>query len=82
MFHLESIVGTNPDFQLEDNCREAGLNFHGDTPADGNCFFHAISDQLTLLGKPRQSVAQLRERVVQFLKENPRVEVSTYSDRK
>ena len=63
--------------RLIGNCRHHGLVFHGDTPADGNCFFHAVSDQLSLLGVPDQSPSQLREKVVQFLKSNPTVEVST-----
>ena len=63
--------------RLIGNCRQHGLVFHGYTPADGNCFFHAVSDQLSLLGVPGQSSSQLRNKVVQFLKSNPTVEVST-----
>ena len=61
--------------RLLENCQKLGLTFHGHTPADGNCFFHAVSDQLSLLGLPRQSAAQLRHNVVVYLMCHPKIKV-------
>ena len=61
--------------RLEENCRRAGLRFHGHIPADGNCFFHAVSDQLSLLGLSHQSAAQLRSNVVLYLLNHPQIQV-------
>ncbi|XP_072029369.1 uncharacterized protein [Amphiura filiformis] len=59
---------------LEDNCKKLNLAFHGKTPADGNCFFNAISDQLNLLGLPHQSPWEIRQSVVEFLRRNPSIQ--------
>ena len=67
--------------RLLENCRKRGLTFHGHTPADGNCFFHAVSDQLSLLGLPHQSPAQLRNNIVSYLSGNQRIQVSIIFDR-
>ena len=64
--------------RLVENCRRHGLTFHGHTPADGNCFFHAVSDQLSLLGLPHQSAVQLRNNVVVYLMYHPQIEVSIH----
>jgi hypothetical protein len=34
--------------QLEANCNQHGIMFLVDTPRDGNCFFHAVSDQYAI----------------------------------
>ena len=60
---------------LEDNCRRLGLLFHGQTPLDGNCFFHAVSDQLDLQGLPSQSAIDLRRAVVTYLRANSTIQV-------
>ena len=62
--------------RLLENCRRAGLKVHGHTPADGNCFFHAVADQLSLLGLPHQSATRLRNGIVCYLKDHPQVQVS------
>ena len=61
---------------LEDNCKKLNLAFHGKTPADGNCFFNAVADQLDLLELPQQSPAELRKSVVEFLHEHRSVQVT------
>ena len=65
--------------RLLDNCRQHGLMFHGNTPTDGNCLFHAVCDQLELLGHPPLPATQLRKFVVDFLKFNPVLTVRTIS---
>ena len=66
--------------RLLENWQRVGLRVHSHTPADGNCFFHAVADQLSLLGLPHQSAAQLRNDVVLYLKYHPQIEVGkTYS---
>ncbi|XP_072039985.1 uncharacterized protein [Amphiura filiformis] len=59
---------------LKQNCRRLGLQFHGQTPGDGNCFFHAVSDQLNLLGLPSQSAVDLRQSVVTFMRCNSTIQ--------
>ena len=41
------------------------------TPRDGNCMFHAISDQLARLGLALKTPSELRSNVVQYLRNNP-----------
>ncbi|KAL3889148.1 hypothetical protein ACJMK2_001502 [Sinanodonta woodiana] len=48
-----------------------GLELHGETPADGNCFFEAVSSQLRRLNCAVQtSPQQLRQEVVAFMRSN------------
>ena len=61
--------------RLLENCVRAGLTFHGETPGDGNCFFHAVCDQLVMLGLPHQTADELRSSVVDFLKSHPSIKV-------
>ena len=62
--------------RLEENCRKLGLEVHGQTPTDGNCFFHAGSDQLDLLGLQPMSAAEFRQAVVNFMIDNPVLQVT------
>ncbi len=58
--------------KLDREVTSAGLSYRQPpTPKDGNCLFHAISDQLSRLGKPSQTASQLRTGVVNFLRSNP-----------
>ena len=61
------------------NCQEAGLESRGKIPKDGNCFFHAVADQLSLVdggGNPVPTKAdQLRKDVIDYLRNNPIVQV-------
>ena len=60
---------------LAENCRKTGLQFHGSIPEDGNCFFHAVSDQLSLLRLKHQDAEELRYQVVSYLTSHPRIQV-------
>lgn len=62
---------TQATAQLHANCQQARLKFHGKTPADGSCFFHAVADQLKMLGLPFQCASDLRIRLVEYLLQNP-----------
>ena len=53
---------------LEPEVSTAGLTYRQPpTPGDGNCLFHAMSDQLKRLDMPEQTAAQLRKAVVEYL---------------
>ncbi|XP_013387807.1 uncharacterized protein LOC106156913 [Lingula anatina] len=45
-----------------------GMSFHGETPMDGNCFFHAVADQYVRLGL-QQGIThrEIRKLVVSYL---------------
>ncbi|KAL3887952.1 hypothetical protein ACJMK2_000337 [Sinanodonta woodiana] len=61
---------------LETNCLSLGLELHGETPADGNCFFEAVSSQLQRLNYVVQKTPQeLRQEVVKFMRNNREIEV-------
>ena len=52
--------------------QSAGLQYRDPpTPKDGNCMFHAISDQLARLGLTLKTPSELRSSVVQYLRNNP-----------
>ncbi|KAL3888756.1 hypothetical protein ACJMK2_001116, partial [Sinanodonta woodiana] len=56
---------------LERNCKLLGLEFHSEIPADGNCFFEAVSSQLQRLNiAVQKSPQQLRKEVVAFMETN------------
>ena len=58
--------------KLDREVASAGLSYRQPpTPKDGNCLFHAMSDQLTRMKKPSQTASQLRTGVVCFLQSNP-----------
>ncbi|KAL3889410.1 hypothetical protein ACJMK2_001754 [Sinanodonta woodiana] len=62
---------------LEANCLSVGLELHGETPADGNCFFEAVSSQLQRLNcVVRKSPQQLRQEVVAFMRTNRGIQAS------
>ena len=60
--------------RLLENVAKADLQIR-DTPADGNCFYHAVADQLCLLGCPPQTAVQLRRNVVAYMHSHPELEV-------
>lgn len=57
--------------RLEAHVMEAGLKFRqmGTGTDDGNCLFHAIADQLLLLGMEPKSHRELRLLAVQALRD-------------
>lgn len=52
---------------LNKNLQKLDLTLRTDVPADGNCFFSAVEDQLIRLGLPAPSPSQLRHDLVNFL---------------
>ena len=58
--------------KLDVEVQSAGLQYRDPpTPKDGNCMFHAISDQLARLGLTLKTPSELRSSVVHYLRENP-----------
>jgi hypothetical protein len=50
----------------------AGLRYREPrTPADGNCLFHAIVDQLRMHGIKRITYQQLRKQIVEYMRRHP-----------
>ena len=56
---------------LQEEVLLSGMQFKQGVPGDGNCFFHAVADQLKRIGEPGYSAADLRKLSVNFLKTNP-----------
>ena len=66
-------VGQGEDFEthLARNARVHGYRIREvDIPSDGNCLFHAVVDQLKVLGVPGQTHESLRNLAVQELRSN------------
>ena len=61
----------NKKCQLQQNMEKAGLKIRLNVPTDGNCLFHAISDQLKRLKLHRYRHRQLREMAINRLKSQP-----------
>ena len=66
---------SNSAERLTENCTFFQLQSVGSIPGDGNCFFHAISHQLKRLNVQNQSPSELRKLVVNYLRENPQIQV-------
>ena len=62
--------------RLKENCRENGLEFHGLTPGNGDCFFEAIASQLRRIGAQQSSSVQLRHDVTEYIRQHPTYDVS------
>ena len=72
MFGQDTKQNESPKSKLDREVASAGLTYRQpSTPKDGNCLFHAMSDQLNRMGKPPQTASQLRAGVVNFLQSNP-----------
>jgi len=55
--------------QLKRNLNELNLTIRQNVPADGNCFFHCIADQLERLGiNQEHTVVSLRQDAVSYLR--------------
>ena len=58
--------------KLDTEVENAGLTYRDPpTPKDGNCMFHAVSDQLVRLGMTPRTATELRRNVVDYLRLNP-----------
>ena len=62
--------------KMNENCRESGLEYHGQTPGNGDCFFEAIASQLRRIGAEHSSSAQLRQQVTEYIRQHPTYEIS------
>ena len=63
--------------RLTQNCRKHHMKFRKPTPSDGNCFFHAVSDQLTRLGiHPVLSHQKIRADLISYMKRTPKIKVN------
>ncbi|CAH1239392.1 SHOC2 [Branchiostoma lanceolatum] len=58
--------------RLASHVSELGLAFRAEVPGDGNCMFHAVSDQVLRTEGRQISHLQLREQAVDHLRRNPR----------
>ena len=52
----------------------AGLEFRKAVPMDGNCFFHAVSDQLQRVSGQKYTAKELRKQCVDYLTQNSELE--------
>ncbi len=64
--------------RLLDNCIQEGLEFCGETPADGNCLFHAVSEQLNVQHQTDIGYIELRKTLSTFLLNNSKLKVYKY----
>ena len=56
---------------LKRNMEKAGLVLRRNVPGDGNCLFHAVSDQLIRLKLKRYRHRQLRAMAIKQLRSHP-----------
>ena len=61
---------TSLSVELEKIASDKGF-IVSDNEGSGNCMFYALSEQLNLVKGIQISHAQLRQRLVQYLKDNP-----------
>ncbi|XP_052097435.1 uncharacterized protein LOC127732440 [Mytilus californianus] len=62
--------------RLKRNCSSHGLEYRGQTPGNGNCFFEAITCQLDRIGADVIAPEQLRTNVVNYISTHPSFEGS------
>ena len=71
------------EHKLKENCRDNGLEYLGDTPGNGDCFFEAIASQLSRIGVPQLGpplpALQLRLKISEYIRQHPTYEVSIFS---
>ncbi|KAI8496272.1 hypothetical protein Bbelb_261130 [Branchiostoma belcheri] len=70
---LSDAARTSAYQRLVRHVRQSGLKFRPDekVPKDGNCMFHAISDQLLYIDGHVITHVQLRQGIVNYLRSNP-----------
>ena len=69
-----SMISSNTDSSLELKKIASGKGFViSDNEGSGNCMFHALSDQLNLVKGIHISHGELRQSIVQYLLNNPRL---------
>ena len=55
---------------LKKNAFDKGFRI-SDNPGQGNCMFYALSEQLKFVKRIQYSAAELRQELVQYLRQNP-----------
>ena len=55
------------------NAHRRGFELQRDCPGDGSCMFHALSDQVARLGIGSIGPLDMREILVQYLEDNPKL---------
>jgi len=74
MQHNVSKVNSNTDLsaELEKIASDKGFVI-SDNEGSGNCMFHALSEQLNLVKGIKISHGELRQSIVQYLRNNPKL---------
>lgn len=62
----------NFDSNLRTIANEKGFRV-SDNPGEGDCMFYALSEQLKFAKEIQLSVAELRQEIVQYLQQNPKL---------
>ena len=69
----------NVQHAFETKVYDKGWQVRGDTPADGNCLFWAVSDQLDKNGCETFTHTQLRSNAISYIKNSGQVCIYTYT---
>ena len=69
----KKVARSRKKYGLEMNIQTTGLTIRNNVPADGNCLFHAVTDQLRCLKIKRTRHIDMRREVVQYLRLNPTI---------
>ena len=62
----------NFDSNLRTIANEKGFRV-SDNPGEGDCMFYALSEQLKFAKEIQLSAAELRQEIVQYLRQNPKL---------
>ena len=62
----------NFDSNLRTIVNEKGFRV-SDNPGEGDCMFYALSEQLKFAKEIQLSAAELRQEIVQYLRQNPKL---------
>ena len=63
---------TGPSVELKKIASKKGFTI-SENQRSGNCMFYALSDQLNLVKRIKMSHKELRESIVQYLRDNPQM---------
>jgi len=63
--------------EFQNSIAAKGYLIRGNTPADGNCFFHAMTDQLALVNQTH-SFSTLRADLVTYIENLPQVNIISF----
>ena len=66
-------------FNLKKKASDKGFRVC-DNPGQGDCMFYALSEQLKFTKAIELSAAELRQKIVQYLRQNPKLVSSNNND--